>query len=418
MIFRRLAVDACRTLEIVAAVSARSDAIERTLREVCEHLAPIDTTPCSPGEREAAEWIAVRLGTAGVAEVALEQEPCWGGSPPTLVAMGLLGIAGAALVLANRRMSGALLAAASIAGVLDEAENGPRIVRRALRRRRTTVNVVARLDDQNAERTLVVLSHHDAAQTGWLFDQTLQRKFDERFPGLLRRVKTQPPEWWIGVAGQLGALLGAASGRRAVAATGLVATGLATCLVADVMRSPTVPGANDNLSAVGLIVAFAELLRERPIPGVRVVLLSAGAEETLQDGIRGFVARHRHELDPDRTWMLNFDTIGSSRLIMLEGEGPFWMQDYTDPSFRDLIERCAAEQGVALERGFRARASTDSVITSRAGYPSACLCSLNAWQAMSNYHLMSDTPDNLDYGTIAGATRIAYAVAQHLSRQD
>ena len=61
------------------------------------------------------------------------------------------------------------------------------------------------------------------------------------------------------------------------------------------------------------------------------MLLSAGAEETLQDGIRGFVARHRHELDPDRTWMLNFDAIGSPRLIMLEGEGPFWMQDYTDP---------------------------------------------------------------------------------------
>jgi hypothetical protein len=402
----------------VAAASTQSDALERTLREVCEQLAPIDTTPCSPGEREAAEWIATRLRTAGVAEVALEKEPSWGGSPPTLVALGALGIAGAALVLANRRLSGAMLAAASIAGVLDEAENGPRIVRRALRRRRTTVNVVARLNDPGAERTLVVLSHHDAAQTGRLFDQTLQRKLSERFPGLLRRFKTQPPQWWIGVAGQLGALLGAASGRRAAAAAGLAVTGLATCLVADVMRSPTVPGANDNLSAVGLIVAFAELLRDRPIPGLRIVLLSAGAEETLQDGIRGFVARHRHELDPDRTWMLNFDAIGSPRLIMLEGEGPFWMQDYTDPSFRDLIERCAAEQGIALERGFRARASTDSVITSRAGYPSTCLCSLNEWQAMSNYHLMSDTPDNLNYGTIAGATRIAYAVAHHLSRHE
>ncbi len=400
----------------MAAAFDESDALERTLREVCEQLAPIDTTACSPGEREAAEWIAARLRAAGVAEIAVEEEPSWGGAPPTLVAMGTLGIAGAALVLANRRLSGALLAAASIAGVLDEAENGPRIVRRVLRRHRTTVNVVARLGDPDADRTLVVLSHHDAAQTGLLFDQTLQRKFNERFPGLLRRVKTQPPQWWIGVAGQLVALLGAASGRRAAAATGLAVTGLATCLVTDVMRSPTVPGANDNLSAVGLIVAFAELLRDRPIPGLRVVLLSAGAEETLQDGIRGFVARHRHELDPDRTWMLNFDTIGSPRLIMLEGEGPFWMQDYTDPSFRDLIERCAVEQGIELERGFHARASTDSVITSRAGYPSVCLCSLNEWQAMSNYHLMTDTPDNLDYKSIAEATRIAYAVAQRLSR--
>ena len=120
-------------------------------------------------------------------------------------------MASAALVLANRRISGALLAAASIAGVLDEAENGPRIVRRALRRRRTTVNVIARVDDPGADRTLVVLAHHDAAQTGRVFDQTLQRKLSERFPGLLRRVKTQPPIWWIGVAGPLAALLGAAA---------------------------------------------------------------------------------------------------------------------------------------------------------------------------------------------------------------
>jgi Zn-dependent M28 family amino/carboxypeptidase len=400
----------------VAAGSAQSDALERTLREVCEHLAPIDTTPCSPGEREAAQWIAARLRRAGVAEVALEEEASWGGAPPTLVALGALGMAGAALVLAHRRLSGALLAAVSIAGVVDEAENGPRIVRRALRRRRTTVNVVARVGPPGADRTLVVLAHHDAAQTGRVFDQTLQRRLNERFPGLLSRAKTQPPIWWIGAAGPLGALIGAASGRAAAAVAGLAGGSLATSIVADVMRSPTVPGANDNLSGVALIVAFAELLRDRPIPGLRVVLVSAGAEETLQDGIRGFIARHRHEFDPARTWMLNFDAIGSPRLIMLEGEGPFWMQDYPDPSFRDLIARCAAEQGIALERGFRARASTDSVITSRAGYPSTCLCALNEWHAMSNYHLMTDTPDNLNYDTIADATRIAYAVARHLGR--
>ena len=31
---------------------------------------------------------------------------------------------------------------------------------------------------------------------------------------------------------------------------------------------------------------------------------------------------------------------------------------------------------------------------------------------------MSDTPDNLSYGTIAEATRIAYAVADRLSRPE
>lgn len=190
---------------------------------------------------------------------------------------------------------------------------------------------------------------------------------------------------------------------------------LATGVIADIARSPTVPGANDNLSAVAVLVAFTEMLRNEPIDDLRIVLVSAGAEETLQDGIRGFMARHGHELHPAGTCVLNHDTVGSPRLVMVEGEGPFRMQDYTDPSFRDLIARCAGASGIALERGFRARASADSVITSRAGLPTAMLTSLDRWQAPSNYHLMSDTPENLDYRTIADATRLTYAVAQALA---
>jgi Peptidase family M28 len=391
------------------------DEVQTTLREVCEHLSPIDTTPCSPGERRAAEWLAERFRTAGVSDVALEDEPSWGSFPPNVVGAGALGAVGEALVLAGRRLSGSLLALGSIAAVLDEAENGPRVWRRMIRRRRSTVNVIARVGDRDAPRTLVLLAHHDAAQTGKLYDQSLQKRIHERFPGALRRFKHQPPQWWIGAAGQLLAVAGALRGRRWYALAGLSITSTGLYLMVDIMRSPTVPGANDNLSGVAAQVGLAELLREQPIPGLRVWLVSAGAEETLQDGVRGFIERHREELDPSTTWVLNYDTIGSPRLIMAEGEGPFWMQQYTDPAFRDLIERCAREQGIALERGFKARASTDSVITSRARLPSAMLGSLNEWQAMSNYHLMSDVPSNLDYSTIANATRLAHAVAQALA---
>src|SRR2546429_4894161 len=123
----------------------RAGELEATLREVVERLAPLERTPCSPGEREAAEWLAERFRRIPGVEVALEDEPSWGTFPPTGTALGLLGMAGAALVLAGRRASGALLAALSYAGIVDEAQNGPRIVRRLIRRRRTTVNVVSRL---------------------------------------------------------------------------------------------------------------------------------------------------------------------------------------------------------------------------------------------------------------------------------
>ncbi len=392
--------------------------IEPTLREVVETLAPLERTPCSPGERAAAEWLHTRLGAVPGVDVQLEDEPSWGTFPPTAVGLGLTGVLGALLGLRGprddrrrdsrgRRALGALLAAATFAGIVDEAHNGPRYLRRLVRRRRNTVNLIARAGDPDAERTLVVIAHHDAPQTGILFDQTLQRRAYERAPQIVERFKTPLPQWWFGLAGPLATLLG----RRRL---GLVLGLLGTLLVADVLRSPTVTGANDNLSGVASLVALAELLREEPIPGLRVLLVSCGAEETLQDGIRAFVGRHRHELDPETTCFVNLDTVGSPHLLLLEAEGPVRMEEYRGPWLRHRFEQRAEALGIPLLRGYRARASTDSIIPSRAGYPTATLVSMADWLAPANYHLPTDIPANLDYATVADAVRLVYDVAGSL----
>jgi hypothetical protein len=390
--------------------------LQGVLREVVETLAPIDRTPCSAGEREAAEWLAARLRAVPGIEVTLEDEPSWGTFPPTLTGLGLLGSAGAALVLAGRRAAGAMVAAGTLAGIVDEAQNGPRVLRRLVRRRRRTVNLIARCQQAGeATDTLVVLAHHDAPQTGVLFDQTLQRRLYELAPGVIERAKTGLPQWWFGVAGPLFTLAAAARRHPGLARGGLLLGLFGAALVADVWRSQTVPGANDNLSGVAGLVALAELLRERPLPGLRVLLVSCGAEETLQDGVRAFLARHRHELAPGRTCFVNLDTVGSPHPVMLEGEGPVWMEHYAGPWLRDELAACAARLEVPLQRGFRARASTDSVIPSRAGYPIATLVSMTDWRTPANYHLPSDVPGNLDYDTVADVTRLVYELARTLA---
>ena len=154
----------------------------------------------------------------------------------------------------------------------------------------------------------------------------------------------------------------------------------------------------------------------RPLPGLRVLLVSCGAEETLQDGVRAFMARHRDELPRERTWFVNVDTIGSPHLTMLEGEGPVWMEEYAGPWLRDEFAACADRLEVPLRRGYRARASTDSVIPSRAGHPIVTLVSMGDWGPPSNYHLPSDVPGNLHYGSVADATRIVYELARELAR--
>jgi len=408
--------------------TARAGELEATLREVVERLAPLERTPCSPGEREAAEWLAERFRRVPGVEVALEDEPSWGIFPPTSTALGLLGMAAAGLVLAGRRASGALLAALTYAGIVDEAQNGPRIIRRLIRRRRTTVNVLAHVGeargaggngavptDAGELPTLVLLAHHDAPQTGVIFDQSLQKRIYELSPQLIERFKTSPPQWWFGLAGPLCTLVAAATRRAGFARAALATGALGTGLVADIWRNATVPGANDNLSGVAALVALAEELRRRPVEGVRVLLVSCGAEETLQDGVRAFIARHRHELPVERTWVINLDPVGSPHLVMLGAEGPVWMESYTGPWLRDLIASCAELEGIELQRGYRARSSTDSVIPSRAGYATATIVSLSDWRVPSNYHLPSDIPENLDYGSVADAVRLVLATLRALA---
>ena len=88
---------------------------------------------------------------------------------------------------------------------------------------------------------------------------------------------------------------------------------------------------------------------------------------------------------------------------------------YAGPWLRDLFADCAQRLEIPLHRGYRARASTDSVIPSRAGYPTATLVSMTDWRSPANYHLPTDVPANLDYGTVAQATRLVYDVMRVLA---
>ena len=243
----------------------------------------------------------------------------------------------------------------------------------------------------------------------------MQPVLAEKFPGITERIDTSLPLWWLLGAGPALAAAGALRSSRGAAVTGTAMSALSAGLMADIARSPVVPGANDNLSACALIVALAERLRAEPIQGVRVLLVSVGAEEVLQGGIYGFFRRHGSSLDRQRTYFLNFDTVGSPELTMIEGEGPFVMEDYFHRPFRDLVERAAANADAPLRRGMRSRFSTDSVVINRRGYANATFASIDRYKALSNYHLMSDTPENLDYRTVQHAVVVAEAVARELA---
>jgi hypothetical protein len=377
-------------------------------REVIETLAARERGSASEGERWAAHWIADRLRSAGC-EVAVEEErvrpDTWRNLIALHAAATLAGIAAAR----GRRAGPALAAAATLAGFADDIQNGLHLARRLTTPERTTWNVTAECGERGADRTVVVLAHHDAAHTGLVFTQTPQRELWRRRPDIIERTDTAFPIWWPALAAHALVGLGAIAGRRGLARTGAAMCALATATFADIKSRAVVPGANDNLTAVACLVALARRFAERPPQGVRVLLVSAGSEESFQEGIRAWGRRHFDSLPRDRTSFVTIDMVGSPELALVEGEGPIWMEDY-DEALRELVGATARAEGIRLRRKLRSRTSTDGVIPMRAGYPTVLLGSVEPWKAPTNYHWPTDTPEHVDHGTVADAIRLTEAV--------
>jgi hypothetical protein len=409
---------------------------EAELRAVVEELADIERAPASLGEREAAHIIAGRFQGLGL-RVEVEDEHAFGSYAwPVGVASAVAAAAGliaghtpqrrgptsrgsrsGSLGGSLRRVAGTLGGALAAAGIADEISLGRQAIRRLVSPRRTTCNVVGYAGDHSAERTLVVMAHHDAAPSGIVFDQRLERWFAARYRGVVERMTENPPMWWPVVAGPAMVAIGSAlpspspAISRGVRVAGTVMSAIAAAAFADIGLHRPVAGANDNLSAVAVLVALARALSQRPPDGLRVILFSAGAEEALQQGARAFARRHFPALARERTCFLNLDTVGSGRLVLLDGEGPLRMERY-DADLNELVARCADELGIFLHRGLRSRNSTDGVVPMRAGYPTATLVSVDDAKLLPHYHLYSDTPENVDYRCVADAAQLAEAVVR------
>jgi hypothetical protein len=384
--------------------------------ELIEDLAALERGAGSPGEEVAAYRLRERFEGAGCTAW-VDEEEYYDGYARLHAALSAVGaLAGVAALTGRARPLAFLAGAGAAIAIADDCANWNRFARRALAEKRKTWNVVAETGDRDAEHTLVLMAHHDAAPTGFIFDDTGQRIANDLVPDVIEAVDTALPMWWPVIAGPALSALGALTGRRGLACAGLVLSAGSAASFADIARDRIVPGANDNLTGVAVLMAVAASLRAEPVEGVRVLLASCGAEEVLQGGVYGFVERHLRPLDPARTCVLNLDTVGCPRLIMLEGEGPVVMEDYCGPEFRDLVVRVADDAGIELRRGMRARTSTDAVVTSHAGYPTATIGSMNEWKSLDNYHKPTDTPDNVDYTTVERAARLAEAVTRELAR--
>lgn len=385
------------------------------LRERLEELEQIERPSASEGERRAAEWIVERFAEVG-AEARIEAEPAHGSYWWPLGLGAGLGVLAALLGrrgCRRRRLLGALLGAVGAAGIADDFPPGQRRLRRLLPRR-TTYNVVCETGDPGAERTIVLIAHHDAAHSGLVFHPQIPH-IAARL-GLLERSDTSPMLMAPVLGGPLLAGLGALTGSRLLRRLGGLLSFGSAATMAEIGARPVVPGANDNGTGVIALLALAQRLREEPVQGIRVVLLSAGSEESFSEGIKAFGERHFPELPRESTFFLCLETLGSPHLLVLRGEGFLKMHEYPPRSLA-LMDGLAAELGIELFPNLRLHNGTDALEPLAAGYETAALCSCTDLKQPANYHWWHDLAANVDFDTVADGIRLAEATVRRLGQR-
>jgi hypothetical protein len=391
-------------------MAVTADELRAELEGVVRHLASFERPSASDGERRAAAWIAQRLSEHGC-EARVEQERAHG---TYWWPMGLLCALAGTAALTGRRIPALTAGAFATAAIADDITGGRQWFRRRLLPSRPTWNVVAEGGDRYAERTVVVVAHHDAAHTSLLFSPAPSAFVGKHLPGLIERTDTTPPLMWPVIGGPLLVAAGALLRARAVRLAGGILALASAASFAEIGARGVVPGANDNLTGVATLAGLARRLADDPVAGVRVLLVSTGSEESFMEGMQAFARRHFATLPTDRTYVICVDTVGSPELVLLEGEGMLRMHDYP-AAFRELVAQCARRAGVHLRRGLRFRNATDALIARRAGYPTVMLGSINRYKLPDNYHWPTDVPDNVDFSTTANAVALCHEVVQTLA---
>jgi Peptidase family M28 len=352
-----------------------------SLRRDVEALCSIVRDSAGEGERHSAGLVAGRLREAGAAEVRIEPfrfQRSWGPRHALHFAAGI-----AAAALGSRA-----LALAALASFDAEFSGRSQWLARVLPRSEGA-NVVARVPARGQRRrTLVLVAHHDAAQTGFVW----------------RNRWLAGPDWMPRAGPQEAAFLLAAARSPRLRLLGGALLGVAAATALDVARSPTVPGASDNASGVAAVIALLEALAADPLPDAEVIALVCGAEESGMGGMRAFL--DSADLDPATTFVLGVDTLGAGEPVVLSAEGPPWPVRYRDEDLA-VVDRA---NGAPVRR-FRLGAWTDPALAALAGLPAVSIVSLRG-SAFTNYHVPTDTPDRVDWGSVAACTRLALATAR------
>jgi Zn-dependent M28 family amino/carboxypeptidase len=256
----------------------------------------------------------------------------------------------------------------------------------------------------------VFLAHVDAAYTGIMFNPAIAKRVASK-PGspLYKSLRVVTGATAALAAVDLLQLFFGKSWPLRIARFGLtIPAAIAFFANLDVvLRNHTVPGAMDDLSGVAGILLLARRLRARELEDVEVVFVGTGCEESGLGGAQRLFEKMSADWDRERTVVIGLDGLANGELrYFLEGEiFPVKLQ----PWLESTLQGVASDPRFAELKGFDIPVgATDALPFATAGYPAVTLGCVDPQRGMPReYHLPSDTPENLEVEKIPFCVDVA-----------
>lgn len=385
------------------------------IRELCSFKG---RGPGTDAERRAAGMLAGRLRRIGRRA---EIEPTFVHPQYAIVHFihAALAIAGSVLATVQPAAGFALVLAVAASTYLDL--NTRFYLVRSLLFRRASQNVVSPGSRPEAPVRLILSAHYDAARTGWVFSRRVRR--GERSGG---RPSPGPFRifFWAGLAPLL-PILGLrmagidAAWLGALQSVPTILLIVAAFFLIDIALSETVPGAYDNASGVAAVLSAAEQLESEPPANLDLWVVLPGSEESMCEGMRAFVRSHRKELDPERTYVVNVDSVSHGALNYEVSEGAV----VSLPLDGELAGLCEALAGGGSANGgglaaepLRYSLLDDALPPRVAGMHAITIRATDGGSPAPWYHTLEDTPERVDEQALTRATEFVVALTRLLDR--
>ncbi len=176
---------------------------------------------------------------------------------------------------------------------------------------------------------------------------------------------------------------------------------------------PHVEGANDNATAISLLLGIAKTLSRHPLQQTNVVLLFSGCEEVGCVGMENYLQQYSPPIE--NTFWIDIEMVGTGELCYITKHGvSYFSSYYPHPEMKQLANLVAQKHSQLGVKGKNMVIIEEIANLWRRGYNAICIAGYNEEGVLPNWHRLSDSLENIEPTTLSRAANYTWELMQEI----